>query len=448
MASALFSLGIVNITGHLIINARKVTDPLVIVASQTFAPPHSTTRNVTFNNLASGTYYFDFRNSPDGIAQGTLLATYEVILETETQNIENKFYTVDGTGDHDPIQGGDTITDPYLDGKNIVGVFKEGFRFLKEGSEYEILPGGVVHILNNVIFSNGETYMIQILNTVPLDGGVSTGGGFAGVVEITANTTLTAATHLNKKIRCKSSTGRLVITLPVISTITDGGFFHFTTYSGSQIQTKIITQSGEVITGYGTEITLGSKEFLKIERRGSLYEVIEQHHNIDSVGERISAMVQHLNSLPENGALYDGDDYPRVWKWLTVDLPTDRQILTDAVTDPAYAHPDDKFGMFVRNATGTAKKFRMPNTQGYFYRGLPSFTSFGAGLPGREEGEMVGPHTHGVKPPNSNSQSGYGKTTTGNDAGEATGIVQYDTLENDGTENRPKNIGEISLRRI
>lgn len=445
MASALFSLGIVNITGHLIINARKVTDPLVVVASQTFAPPHSTTRNVTFNNLPLGTYYFDFRDSPDGIGIGTLLATYNVILESDTESVENVFYTVDGTGDYDPDSEGDTITDPYLDGKNVIGVFKEGFRFLKPFSEWERPTSDSVHIIG-ATFGSQEVFMVQILNRIPLDADTSgAGGGFDGVTEITANITLTS-THVNKKLRCKSLTARLVITLPVLATIAEGGFFHFTTYSGSQIQTKIVTQSGQVITGYGTELTLGAKEFLKIERRGSLYEVIDAHANIDMVWQHFGDQTERLNALPENGALYDGDDYPRPWNHFNTVIPTDRKIVDDNVTNPSYVHPVGKEGMVVVHST--LKKFRMPNTQGHFYRNLPSFTDFSNGLPGRKEDQMVGPHNHPVKPPDSNSDAGFGKTATGGQGAESTGIATYNTQNNSGTETRPINIGEISLRRI
>ncbi|MBO9659180.1 MAG: hypothetical protein J7527_10185, partial [Chitinophagaceae bacterium] len=50
-------------------------------------------------------------------------------------------------------------------------------------------------------------------------------------------------------------------------------------------------------------------------------------------------------------------------------------------------------------------------------------------------------HDHTVKPPDSNSAAGFGKSTTGNDAPENTGIESFNSGKAGGIETRMDNIG-------
>jgi hypothetical protein len=64
---------------------------------------------------------------------------------------------------------------------------------------------------------------------------------------------------------------------------------------------------------------------------------------------------------------------------------------------------------------------------------------------GTGQGDMIRSHTHQVKPPDSDSNAGFGKTTTGNDSPEGTGISQYPTEVYGQTKTVGKNVGLIPL---
>ena len=89
--------------------------------------------------------------------------------------------------------------------------------------------------------------------------------------------------------------------------------------------------------------------------------------------------------------------------------------------------------------------FRLPDFKESTIRGLRFPTSTDDrryyNHPGGFQPGQVISHVHAVKPPDSNDQTNFGKTTTGNSAAESTGIVQYNTAAFGGSETRMDNIG-------
>src|SRR5690348_1454608 len=98
MGDIRLSVGQVNITNHLLIVFREVQNPNAIVRQlDVFPVPASF--NVFETGFNDVVHYIDFRNSPDGIALGTLLSTFVYDVKTQTLLSEMRYYTVDGTGD-------------------------------------------------------------------------------------------------------------------------------------------------------------------------------------------------------------------------------------------------------------------------------------------------------------------------------------------------------------
>ncbi len=462
MAQIRLAIGQVNIVDWLVVKARKTSTPLVVEASEAYAPPQPANRNVVVpavGNIDPTIYYIDFYESPDGVALGILLAQFVYDLKNQRIIAERRYYKVGGIHANDPPANQDTLTDTYLDGKTISGVFMEGIgRPLVppdyDFKEYDPVVGGGIKLLNGKLFAQDEVVVVEI--SFAVDQITTTGGGglYNGVVTLTANTTLNN-THRGKRLKCESnSSSRQVHTLEDVATVPDGTFYHFTQNAGNQLQTKILPFAGQSITynkTIWTEMTIAPGEYLRIEKTGSIWEATMVHPGILQVGERIPAQWKdHPNAFPEDGTLYDGDDYPRIWDFVKNKLPATHKITDDLVIGGGYVHPVDKVGLFVIHST--LKKFRMPNTQNISERGLKSFTAYNADAerlydyPGGVQNEMIGPHTHSL-PRDAVGALNIQSLVDSANADESINSASQ-TGTNSGTENRVKNIGVIYLRRI
>lgn len=461
MAQIRLGIGQVNITNYLIIVARKTTTPLVIEAQESYAPPHPATRNVVVpatGDLDPVIYYVDAYESSDGIAFDLLLSQFVYDLKNQIIISERRFYVVGGPGANDPAPDQTILTDVYLDGKTISGVFKEGFRYLRPSTEtipeWQTYAGGGIELLNDIIFSGGEVYSIEIsylANQTQVTGG---SGMYSGVELIDTDTTL-SITHRNKRLRCESAaSNKLVVTMEAIGAVADGTFYHFTSNGGNQNQTRILPNGSETIKYNGEnypEIWIGKGEFVRIVKTGSFWEAELTHHNILQVGERFpGTWKDHPSTKPEDATLYDGDEWPRIWWWIKNKLPSTHYITDDQVIDITYSHSAGRLGQFVIHST--LKKFRLPDSQNISERGLKSFTTYNADseriydYPGGVQDEMVGPHTHPLPRDASGSQDIQSLVVTSNsDEGITSASL---TGVNIGTENRVKNIGVVYLRRF
>jgi hypothetical protein len=184
------------------------------------------------------------------------------------------------------------------------------------------------------------------------------------------------------------------------------------------------------------------------------------------VGEAFSGRwAEHPNCKPENGTLYDGDEWPRMWWWITNVLPGSHVLTDDLVTGVGYTHPVGKEGIIVRHSS--LKKFRLPNTQNLTERSIKSISAYGSDpervydYPGGLQNDAVGPHLHGPLTGNSGRHgsssteiNGVAKILvnnspeTGNSqiANSSSGNVVY--AVGSVQETRSKNIAVVYLRRF
>ncbi len=480
MANIDLSIGQVNITsGYLIFIARKVSTPSVEEARRVFPTPLPASFNVILPEVGEidpVNYFVDAYESVDGVSLDLLLTTFVVNARNNIVISETRYYKV-GNGGLNPEPDQPLLIDAYLDGKTFSAVYKDGagrplvpppYNF----KEYDPYPGGGIELLNGILFSSEEIVAIEISYLAEQTQGTSQGGLYNGVVSITADTTLDS-THRNKRLRCASgSLTTLVITLEDVASVPEGAFYHFTCNDGNQLQVRILAASGVLLnkTNY-TEISISPGEYVRIEKTGTYWEATMAHDGILQVGERFSGTWKdHPNTIPEDGRLLDGDEYPRLWWWLSNKLPANQKIITDSVTNPGYTHPTDKLGLFVVHST--LKKFRMPNTQNISERGLKDFDSYNADAqrlydyPGGVQNESVGPANirtvsftgvgitkNGVVNP------GIGFLATQGDGGLIASDTAAGTNNNSARtltfsiispagENRAKNFGVVYLRRI
>lgn len=463
MGQIRLGIGQVNITNHLIAVARKTTTPLSIEAQESYAPPHPTTRNVVVpatGDIDPVIYYVDFYESTNGISFDLLLSQLVYDLKNKVIISERRFYKGGGGLPTDPLPDQKILEDPYLDGKTISGVFKEGFRYLKPETEPvpEWIPhaGGGIELQDPLQFSQDEVYSIEIsyLADQPPSGGNS--GFYSGVELIDVDTTLSAS-YRNKRLRTEAaSSSTLVVTLESIASVPDGTFYQFTNNGGTHNQTKILLAGSETIKYNGenyTEMWVGRGEYLRIVKTGIIWEGEMVHPFTLMVGERFAGTWRdHPNTKPEDAALYDGDEWPRIWWWLKNKLPSTHYIIDDTVTSLGYVHPNDKLGCFVLHST--LKKFRMPNTQNISERGLKYFNTFGLNTdrlydyPGGVQSGQVGEFINNIVLPKGNSYTGGpNQNRIGNGSNDPQNFSYVQTF-NAGKENIVKNIGTIYLRRF
>jgi hypothetical protein len=462
MAQIRLSIATINITNDLIVIARKTTTPLVIEAQEPYHAPHPVTQNVVLpatGDIDPVIYYVDFYESSDGVSLDLLLSSFQYDLQNNIILSERRFYTVGGTGPNDPPADQDTLTDAYLDGKTISGVFKEGFRYLKPETEttpeWEVVAGGGIRLLGGKQFSVDEVVSIEISYTGSSGSGSSSGSLYNGVALIDSSRTLDN-TYRNKRLRTEAAGSNiLVVTLEGVGSVPDGTFYHFTSNGGDQNQTRILPSGSETIKYNGenyTEMSFGKGEYLRIVKTGSFWEAELAHEHILSVGARFSGDWKDFPSCkPEDGGLYDGDEWPRVWWWIKNKLPITHYIADDNVINGGYAHPQGREGQFVIHST--LKKFRMPNTEGWLERGLADFNNYGGDssrgydYPGGTQGAQVGQVSISLN-------KGNGYTGGSQNAGWfAPGDPNHPhpnelIIVNSGKENMVRNNGVIYMRRF
>lgn len=480
MGQIRLGIGQVNITNHLIAVARKTTTPLVIEAQESYAPPHPTTRNVVVpaaGDIDPVIYYVDFYESSNGTSFDLLLSQFVYDLKNQIVIAERRFYLVNGPQSYDPPANQDTITDAYLDGKTITGFFKTGYGYLRPNTESIVewitVSGGGIQLQNNLIFSDGEVYCVEISYLVDqVQGG---GGGlYSGVELIDIDTTLNSS-YRNKRLRCHAAaSNKLIVTLESVATVPDGTFYYFTSNGGLQNQAKILPSGTETILFNGenyTEMSFGKGEFVRIAKVGSIWEAEQVHPFVLQVGEHASATWKdHPSCKPEDGTLYDGDEWPRPWWWIKNKLPSTHYIIDDNVVNGGYIHPAGKEGLFVIHSS--LKKFRLPNTQNLTERGLKSFSIYNADgqriydYPGGIQSESIGPGdvkttvwTGSSIGKNSLTVDSIGIVATQGDGGtittdSASGVNRTTArtstwpIISPAGENRSKNFGIIYLRRF
>lgn len=462
MAQIRLSIATVNITNDLIVIARKTTTPLVIEAQEVYAAPHPVTQNVVLpatGDIDPVIYYIDFYESSNGVSLDLLLSSFQYDLKNNIILSERRFYTVGGLGPNDPPADQDTLTDAYLDGKTISGVFKEGFRYLKPETEvtpeWEVVAGGGIRLLGGKQFSVDEVVSIEISYTGSSSGSSSGGSLYNGVALIDTNTTLNS-TYRNKRLRTESAaSNKLVVTLEAVGSVPDGAFYHFTSNGGNQNQTRILPNGSETIKYNGenySELSIGKGEFVRIVKTGTFWEAEMAHPNILQVGERFSGTWKdHPSCKPEDGTLYDGDEWPRMWWWLQNKLPLTHSITDDTVIDPGYAFQVIRTGQFVMHST--LKKFRVPNTENISEKGLKDFASYGTDTsrtydyPGGWQADQVGQSSFILK--KANGYTGGSQNAGWFGPGDPNHPHPDEVITiNGGNENTVKNNGVIYMRRF
>lgn len=375
------SIGPINFPNYILIVARKVSDPNVEAARQSFGPNPSSV-NVVFTQMDPITYYLDFRDSPDGVNIGTLISQYTIDAATNQIIAERRFYTCGGPNTGDPAVGGTTIVDPYFVDKNVSGVFKEGARYFKPTDEWTI-AADTISVINGTTWADEEVITVEITykQALPSD---TVPGEFSGTKTITSSLTLDSS-YRGKRSRIVSGGESVVeIQLEDISAMADGDTYFFQILGGVGIvMAELKTQDGQKIFFDGwraagvslfDKIWIASGEWIKLEVLSGQFEVTSYHEGIVRVGEKVSARTnKQQNILEDNQALIDGAVYRRLHWWIWNVLGIDNCYVDDNVIVFPYPGTFANIfvaGQFIVHSDINEKRFKMPYGKGYMEKGL------------------------------------------------------------------------------
>jgi hypothetical protein len=462
-------LGTVNYTDFLRVSAAKVSDPTNEIFVDYIDTPVSN-YTLLIPDLDPDNYYITFRDTPDEMSLGTLVSQAFYNAQTGEFEYERRFYTIGALpGDVTVSPDGTVLTDPYLENKNVTGVFKENFRYLQPTAEYTTDPDTGELTLVGYLLSDGEKFIVEIKYNVGNSVTTTAAGLFIGTISVTDENYTISPSDKGNRFMLEAEGAKQVITLPLLSTLASGDFVYLEhKRSGLQMQSKIVTGGVDKILFNGfniplnelSELWVSMGKSLYLRKEGSYYEVIFDYDGT-RVGERMAGTFKdHPNWLPEDGRLLDGDEYPALYWWIRNVLPNTHYITDDTVVSGGYTHPGNKLGQFVIHST--LKKFRMPNTQGMMEKGLKNFTTYGADAnrsidyPGGWQDSRNKKHGHRVRNGSGGSStnpldaptSGFsGMDSLGSFIGSATASSTW-VEESGGDDVWVQNTGVIYLRRI
>lgn len=385
MGDIKLSVGQVNITDHLLIIFREVQAANAIVRQldEYPVPPSFNIFESGFNDVV---HYIDFRSSPDGISLGLLLSTFVYDVKNKRLIGERRYYIVDGGGPNDPASGTMTITDPYLIGKDIYGVFKENFRFLVPEMEWTF-ASDTVTLLVGGIFQQSEVIMVEISYQEDDPGG--NGAPFpVDILEVPSDFTL-GASEYNMMLEANGSNTILSITFPDFMTIPDLTKFIFNTDKGNQRYLSIVLPGGafcQVGSRQRTTIYMGKGEQLTVIKKGNYLRILNWTGDHLRVGQKVKCDgTPPLNSLPETGGWYFKNDVARIYWWYVNELPPAdlgagiQDVVPDAANRTKWIIGVDKIWF--------------PDTGGYFDRAVDPDGNIddGGRRAGSNQADAVGP---------------------------------------------------------
>lgn len=452
-------------------SAPGVTNDIIAVIYKSTAPSTEIDRlvnagnaiapwNFIFTGLDNGTYIVRVHDSPDGTTLGNLRHDFWVDAATNEVVRERVFLTVGGTGDSDPADG-DTTVDLLLPGREVTGVFKEGFRYLKP-SECDFTDQSNIQLLvdsegNQLQFTSGEVYCIELAALVTISEPSSGGGGMDAVKVQNGNEAILAITataaDLNKTHLISSTNTSQRTDLPAAGSVSEGAGFKFMHDGGNLVNVHIRRNGMDLIRFRGADVTdiyLGRNEWVKIVKAGTKWYVVDYHGQWDKVGQRSYVDVVGPNMLVLDGTKYDGAVYKRLYNYGVNSLAPSQKVIESVwqLTSDTF-NGQSKFTKRSLYVVDTIQEeIRVPNDLGKSYRALLNIGGSDStrvdNVAGGYQPWQVGPHDHGL-PIDKVSGAGNRQSLTETPGNDEILDENNRTGLNPGTENRVENVGQIPV---
>mgnify|MGYP000187376381 CR=1 FL=1 len=406
-------IGTINYTDFLHVTVSKVSAPNDIVYETLIDVP-VTNYTLAVPNLDADNYYVRFYDAPDNTSLGLLVSECFVSALTPEYEYEMRPYVI-GSLAPGVASTDTTLTDPYLIGREVHEVFKEGFRplILSESAPEVAFDDTIGELtLLGPNLSDGEVLWVTVKHATGVLQNNSGGALYSGTLTVTASTHTLSADDRNKRVRLVCPGTKQAVTLPALSALSnDDGYYFDNQCGGAAFQVRIITAGSNVIrySGLGaplnqhTELWVGVGETLLLRRfDATAWEVIGEYKGT-KVGRQIALdTLDRPGTLIEDGRLIDGDEWPRLYWWLLNKVPS-AQVVRNSAAVVSGTRDGAKPGCFILNDIGSPlKTFRMPDTQNLHRRGLRDFDSYGTltdrpfNYPGGFQDHAILNHGHNV----------------------------------------------------
>lgn len=217
----------------------------------------------------------------------------------------------------DPVEGGDTVEDEFLDGK-VFSLELRGVGFLEKGVEWDNdVEDGGWRLLNGVTFQSGEFYTVHFHPQIsPI---VSTPDAIArfcnGSQTISADTTLGPSLQ-RKLLLLESATSTLTITLD--ATYPENVLLILVTADGAQKQTTLIPPPTHhfYLNGGQIKYVMGQAETVYMVRNGSRWYLMPLTDRWAKVGTVVFGGIAGPNQIYASGQVISRSEYPAVLDYL------------------------------------------------------------------------------------------------------------------------------------
>jgi hypothetical protein len=372
-----FTIGTVNFSDFLHITATRVRDNALVWENWYDTPVTSLV--VEALGLDADQYYIRLYDAPDDESLGTLYAECSISGLSPLYQYELRFYTIGNLpGTASLSVDGKTLTDTYLIGKNVFAYEKTAYGKFDPSDEYTFEQStGELEIINGTALSDGEKVCVIILNNVAAAQVSENPAGFYNdTLTITAASLTLINTDKNKRVRLKGTGTKQVITLPALSSISNGdGFYFDNSVNGVPVCPKFLCNGTDRIKFGGfsavlnslSEIWLTAGEYMLIKKNAAddVWEI-----ELTNMNTHTGASFYHYNNIipfamwgngREAQVAADGDAFGRLWYWINNLLSPSSYINDVNVNSASYVHPAGQEYKWVKHPT--LKLFRPPNTQ-------------------------------------------------------------------------------------
>jgi len=331
--------------------------------------------------------------------------------------------------------------DPPVDDAQFEVLNAGGFKLVQDDDE--LMPGEIF-----------ELFIYELVGQAPGEPTApSNSGGFIkGKKTVVTNTTLDPLQDINKVIQIRGGSSSVTLTLASVEDMPVNSFLVIETNIGNTRPSTITTTGGQFFYLKNTSKTtmhMHPGEVAWVYRDDDGFYVINDFQNIyKQIGKPFASYSYSPsdNEIVCMGQEVNRADYPRLWEYassLGSSLVSEATWQTTSETVLGKTVPYPYRGCF-SSGNGTTT-FRMPQLLNVVMRGLKSVSGSDPerffNNPGGFQLNEIIEHDHTVKPPDANSAAGFGKSTTGNDASENTGIASFNTGKTGGSETRMDNVG-------
>ena len=476
----------------LVMAISKKTTPTVIVAYYELPGPYTgQTQLHTFTGLQNVVYYYQLFQSPDHLADGTVLNYFDVQPNQNAYNIRDNLYlradissffasNTNFYGQDSSLIGWNW----YLESPSL-GTLNYGETWTKTVAGVattidDLAADGFKYLQAGYLIGNDERAVIHFY---PQLSATSTPQSSTMISQTTLLTTTTTLTNsaAGQEFELEGGGGYFQVNLPDIATVPDSVPIFFNSAGGSHVNVGIAAFAGQVLQWFDNQANLGSNT-----RASIIY--LGQGENIwisrftypdgskrwlvkgDTAGIRmVGETVYDWSKMPLNTVLANGQylsraNYARLWAWVQ-NLEAGCLIADSSFDNTSSFDGANYFINHGKYTTGDGSTtFRVPN--------LTSTSGAGAGflrmidgsgrLPGSFQIDSMAIHQHeGTTGTLGSSLFGKGRSRLkGNYNGQATGQTDlvsipgiivgavYQDIQKISYENRPINNGAYGLIRF